>query len=128
MDCRVCGRSLNPEDSTCPNCRTPVSHRGIRRISARTLRHLALALGLVLIPLMPHMLEWLKVQLPLRTSPLVQEALQRVTDDPRVVAALGQPVRARWTVVGYIRTDETGWSEGRLWIPVWGPKGEGTVY
>jgi hypothetical protein len=128
MNCKVCGYTLAPRDSTCPNCRVPIRRRWTHKVSLRTIRHLALAFALIVLPLLPHLFEWLQFQLPLRTSPMVREALQRVIDDPRVVAALGQPVRARWSVVGYIRSDETGWSEGRLWIPVWGPKGEGTIY
>ena len=53
--------------------------------------HLAIAITVGLLPLVPHVIDWLQVRLPLRTSPLVREALQRVTDDPRVVATLGQP-------------------------------------
>src|SRR5436309_5073511 len=131
MQCKTCGHLLAAEDSACPACRTPV----VRAVAAparpsrvRKLWHLAIAIAIGLLPLVPHVIDWLQVRLPLRTSPLVREALQRVTDDPRVVATLGQPVHAGWSVLGYIRSDETGWSEGRLWIPISGPKGEATVY
>ncbi len=93
-----------------------------------TLWHVALGAAIVLLPMLPHFFAWLELQLPLRTTPLVREAIQRVAEDPRVVSALGHPVHAGWSVMGYIRSDETGWSEGRLWIPLSGPKGEATLY
>src|SRR5436309_15591116 len=94
MQCKTCGHLLAAEDSACPACRTPV----VRAVAAparpsrvRKLWRLAIAIAVGLLPLVPHVIDWLQVRLPLRTSPLVREALQRVTDDPRVVATLGQP-------------------------------------
>ena len=62
------------------------------------------------------------------TSRVAADALRHARQDPRVAAALGTPVRARWLVPGYISTDETGWSESRAWIPVYGGKSDGTIY
>ena len=66
--------------------------------------------------------------LQMGTSPVVADALRHAGQDPRVGAALGAPIRGRWLVPGYISRDETGWSESRAWIPVYGTKGGGTIY
>jgi len=67
-------------------------------------------------------------RLQLGTSAVVADAIRHARQDPRVTAALGTPVRARWLVPGYISTDETGWSESRTWIPIYGTKSDGTLY
>jgi predicted Zn-dependent protease len=128
--CRVCGHELLPTDSVCRVCRTIVPpDRKRYRLSVRNLWHVAVPIGFgLLVWLLPEMIDVLEIRLPLRTTPLVREALGRVAEDPRVVAVLGAPVRARWSVVGYIAKDETGWREGRAWVPVWGPKGDATLY
>src|SRR5262249_28280720 len=40
---------------------------------------------------------------------------------------LGSPILAGWAVRGYWTSDETGWSEGHVWVPVIGPRGSGTI-
>jgi len=132
--CSNCNVELAPATARCPNCGAPVFHKkaeisGLRRIlSWRYLRHFLIAGILLLLPYIPHGLHWLRLKLPLRTSPLVFEAVSRVNDHAQAVEILGQPITAGWFVKGYIRGDETGWSEGQVWIPVSGTKGEGTLY
>jgi YD repeat-containing protein len=92
---------------------------------------LALVVSLVLLALLALLtvqLQWNGWSLPLRWSSVVREAVTRVRDDPRVAATLGQPVRAGWYVYGNTTRDETGWTEAFLWIPLSGPKGDGTLY
>jgi YD repeat-containing protein len=67
-------------------------------------------------------------RLEMGASLVVVDALRHARQDPRVTAALGTPVRVRWLVPGYISTDETGWSESRAWIPIYGTKSDGTIY
>ena len=77
---------------------------------------------------LPHIIQFVRVRLPLRTSSLVTEAVLRANENPGAAGVLGQPITAGWFVKGYIRDDETGWSEAKLWIPVQGPKGDGSLY
>ena len=138
--CPNCQHQLTPGETACPVCRRPVAGTAApspgsspSRPAAprwrRSLRHLLVAFALsFLIPVLPHAWHWLRLRLPLWSSPLVMEAVERAKDHPRVTTLLGHPVRSGWFVKGYIRTNETGWSEGRLWIPVSGTKGKGTLY
>jgi YD repeat-containing protein len=71
---------------------------------------------------------WFEPWVPLRMSSAAREAIDRATDNQIATVALGRPVRAHWSVFGNITHDETGWSEAFLWIPVSGPKAEGTLY
>ena len=64
---------------------------------------------------------------PIRTS-LAQEAIARATQDSRVTSVLGSPVRAGRLASGGIKTDETGWSEGELKIPLSGPLGSAVLH
>ena len=132
--CRSCGAELALGTEQCPSCRAPVAQKtpepsGLHRfLRWRYLRHFIVAALLLSIPYIPHFLHFLGLQLPLRTSPLVIEAVSRVNDHPEAAEMLGQSISAGWFVKGYIRYDETGWSEGQLWIPVSGTKAEGTLY
>ena len=87
-----------------------------------------MALLLFVTTIAPHAIHFIRLRLPLRTSPLVTEAVARANEHERAVQALGQPITAGWFVKGYIRDDETGWSEAKLWIPVHGPRGDGSLY
>jgi predicted Zn-dependent protease len=61
-------------------------------------------------------------------SPLVLEAVTRANQHPETEALLGRPISAGWFSRGYVRSDETGWSEGKMWIPVTGVKAPGMLY
>jgi YD repeat-containing protein len=101
----------------------------VRRVLPwRLTRHLLIAAAVAILPFLPHAFHFLKVRLPLRTSPLVGAAVSRASEHPGAVAKLGEGIAAGWFVKGYVRDDETGWSEGRLWIPVRGSRGDGTLY
>jgi YD repeat-containing protein len=132
--CSNCGAELTPGTERCPSCQAPVFRKkpevsGLRRIlSWRYLRHFLIAAILMLLPYVPHGLHYLRLKLPLRTSPLVIEAVSRANDRPEAAEMLGPPITAGWFVKGYIRGDETGWSEGQVWIPVSGTKAKGTLY
>jgi predicted Zn-dependent protease len=90
---------------------------------------LAGALALFLLTTVaPYVIDYFRLRMPFRTSSLVSEAVARANDHDGVLATLGQPVKAGWFVKGYIRDDETGWSEAKIWIPVSGPRGEGSLY
>ena len=132
--CGNCSAELAPGTEQCPNCRAPVfqkrpeASRLRRLLSWRYLRHFLIAAILLLLPYLPHGFHYFRLKLPLRTSPLVSEAVSRANDHREAADTLGPPITAGWFVKGYIRDDETGWSEGQLWIPVSGTKGQGTLY
>jgi YD repeat-containing protein len=63
---------------------------------------------------------------PIRSS-LAQDALARARQDSRVRMALGSPIRSGLLATGGIESDETGWSEAKLSIPLRGPKASGTL-
>jgi YD repeat-containing protein len=90
------------------------------------------ALGLVSLAVLALLAAMLRPKielwLALRESSVVREAVSRINDNPRVAAALGHPVRPGSSVSGNMTHDETGWTEAFLWIPLSGPKGEGTLY
>jgi YD repeat-containing protein len=107
---------------------TPEPARAPRFAWRFHLWHLIIATVLVLVPLAWHAAQYLHLRLPLSTSPLAREAVARANDHEATADLLGVPIRAGWFVKGYIRQDETGWGEARLWIPVSGPKSDGTLY
>jgi hypothetical protein len=78
--------------------------------------------------MLPRVINAVQLRLPLRASLLVREAVSRAADDPRIVVQLGQPIQTHWNIAGYQRTNESGWSEGRVWIPISGPGGTATLY
>ena len=91
--------------------------------------HLAASVAIILaVTVLPHAIHFFRVRLPLRTSSLVTEAVLRANEHRAAAERLGLSIKAGWFVKGYIRGDETGWSEAKLWIPVSGPNGEGSLY
>jgi predicted Zn-dependent protease len=112
-----------PRDPTAPT----VFRRWRSRLR-KPLVHLLIATAVASIWIIPHVVEFLRLRLPLRTSPLVTEAVDRANDHPAAVAAIGRPITAGWFVTGYSTEDETGWGESQIWIPVTGPNGEATLY
>ena len=134
--CARCLTDIPPAADHCPGCGAPAPGPKVRVpgwLSWRVIRgrftlHVLVAAIAATLIWAPHVLHWLRVQLPLRTSPLVGEAVARVQDHPAAVAKLGGPIAAGWFVKGFIRDDETGWSESKLWIPVSGSKANGTLY
>jgi predicted Zn-dependent protease len=132
--CNNCGVTLSSETSLCPACGAPASesksrHSIVKRVvSWRHFRHLLIALILLLLPHVPHINKIFPYRLLLPTSPLVLEAVTRANQHPGTGALLGRPVSAGWLSRGYVWSDETGWSEGKMWIPVSGVKGNGMLH
>jgi len=56
------------------------------------------------------------------------EALTRANQHSGTEALLGRPISAGWLSRGYVWRDETGWSEGKMWIPVTGVKAAAMLY
>ena len=56
------------------------------------------------------------------------EAVTRANEHAETEALLGRPISAGWLSRGYVRSDETGWGEGKMWIPVTGLKAAGMLY
>ena len=95
----------------------------------RHFRHVLIVAILFLIPhLPPYFWNALPFRVLLRISPLVLEAVTRANEHPDTEALLGRPVNPGWLSRGYVLKDETGWSEGKIWIPVSGVRGEGMIY
>jgi len=133
--CPTCRQELGSRDTACPRCGTPLpsqpaqSDKSARRGYRRFLLHGLVTLLIILVPLaVDFFFGVLHLRMPLRTSPLVTEAVDRANDHSGAVDVLGRPIRAGWFVKGYMRQDETGWGEARLWIPVTGPKGQATLH
>jgi predicted Zn-dependent protease len=133
--CIQCGTMLAPGMKRCPGCGTPVVERKPaqpplkRLLGWRHLRHLLIVLILLLLPhLPPQVWNLFPFRVLLSTSPLVLEAVTRANNHPDTEALLGRPVSASWLARGYVLKDETGWSEGKIWIPVDGVKTTGTLY
>lgn len=97
-------------------------------MSWRHFRHLLIALILLLLPHVPFARKILPYRLLLPRSSLVLEAVTRANEHPDTEALLGRPVSAGWLSRGYVWSDETGWSEGKMWIPVSGTKAGGMLY
>jgi predicted Zn-dependent protease len=131
--CNHCGATLAPGTFRCPHCNTPVPEKNPKRPSGaigwhrRHLRHLLIA---AIILVVPHALQ--RNLIPFRllcwASPLVLEAVTRGNQHPEAEALVGKPINAGLLSRGYVWSDETGWSEGRIWIPVDGVKSSGTIY
>ena len=133
MRCPVCRLELDAWSASCPRCKAPIPRdasepRRWRPRLRKLVIHLLIATAVVSIWLIPHAVEFLRLRLPLRTSPLVTEAVDRANDHPAAVAAIGRPITAGWFVKGYSTEDETGWGESQIWIPVTGSNGEATLY
>jgi predicted Zn-dependent protease len=132
--CSNCGAMLAPGTKQCPSCGTPVveqqpAHSPLKRLFGwRHIRHLLIVLILLMLPHVPQVQNLVPVRLLFWTSPLVLEAITRANEHPETEALLGRPVNAGWLSRGYVWSDETGWSEGKIWIPVDGVKSTGTLY
>jgi predicted Zn-dependent protease len=132
--CNNCGVSLSPGTAQCPSCGAPVGGPKTQRsalkrvVSWRHFRHLLIVLILLLLPHLPHSNKIFPYRLLLPMSPLVLEAVTRANQHPETEALLGRPLSAGWLSRGYVWSDETGWSEGKLWIPVTGVKASGMLY
>jgi YD repeat-containing protein len=133
--CYKCSAKLTPGKEQCPACGASVplaqftesSRR--RSLLWRNLRRALIAVLLIAVVHLyrPYINHYVRLLWPLRFSPLVTAAVERANGQSSAVAAIGS-MKAGWSVKGYVRNDGTGWSEGRLWIPVQGTKGEGTLY
>ena len=133
--CIQCKATLSPGKTECPSCRTPVPVKKpqpnvvARVMGWRHFRHLLIVAILFLIPhLPPYFWNALPFRVLLYTSPLVLEAVTRANEHPDTEALLGRPVNPGWLSRGYVLKDETGWSEGKIWIPINGVKAEGMLY
>jgi hypothetical protein len=63
----------------------------------------------------------------MKQSDVYKMAVARAKADPRVIAALGSPIKDGWYVSG--KTNVNGGSgEADLSIPISGPRGKGTIY
>ena len=128
MLCQVCRAERAANELACSRCRTPVPRvQGAEQTGHSRLRrflwHFAVTASLVLLTASLHLIDVLPIRLPLRTSPLATEAVDRANDRAAVIALLGEPGRPGWFVKGYVRTYKTGWGEARVWLPVSGPTG-----
>jgi YD repeat-containing protein len=132
--CSNCGAEIPSEAKHCPNCRVPVLDQRpepslIQRFLAwRHFRHLLIVAILLLLPHVPHGCSYLRFKLLLRPSTLVSEAVTRANEHPKAAEMLGRPITAGWLARGYVWGDETGWSDGQIWIPVSGTKTTGMLY
>jgi YD repeat-containing protein len=132
--CHNCGSTLAPDTRQCPSCLSPTRKSKPRRFKQqigfgrRHFRHLLIALILLVLPHVPHGFKIVPYRLLLPTSELVLEAVTRANNHPETEAFLGRPVSAGWLSRGYVRSDETGWSEGKIWIPVSGVRASGMLY
>lgn len=132
--CSHCGATLAPGTKQCPSCGAAVveqkpAHAPLKRLFGwRHIRHLLIVLILLMLPHVPQVQNLVPFRLLYWTSPLVLEAITRANEHPETEALLGRPVNAGWLSRGYVWSDETGWSEGKIWIPVDGVKATGTLY
>jgi hypothetical protein len=63
----------------------------------------------------------------MKHSNVYKGAVERAQNDPRVKAALGEPVETGWWVSGSVHVDN-GSGNGELTIPLSGPKGSGKLH
>ena len=130
--CSNCGATLAPGTKQCPSCNTAVAKPGLPPTrtprARRHLRHLLIAAILLMLPHVPQVWNLLPLRVLFWTSPLVLEAITRANERPEVETLFGRPINAGWLSRGYVWSDETGWSEGKIWIPVNGVKANGTLY
>ena len=63
----------------------------------------------------------------IRSSTPFQESLERARSDPRVIEALGTPIRSSWTVSGRFSLEQED-SFVDITIPLSGPKGEAELH
>jgi predicted Zn-dependent protease len=132
--CKNCGVLFSPGSPQCPGCGGSVAEPKSpppvfkRVVSWRHFRHLLIALILFFLPSVPQLKRFFPYRLLHPMSPLVLEAVTRANQHPETEALLGRPISAGWLSRGYVWSDETGWSEGKLWIPVTGTKAAGMLY
>ena len=130
--CSNCGATLAPGTKQCPSCNSPVAKPGLPPTrtprARRHLRHLLIAAILLMLPHVPQVWNLLPLRVLFWTSPLVLEAITRANERPETETLFGRPINAGWLSRGYVWSDETGWSEGKIWIPVNGVKANGTLY
>ena len=132
--CDRCGATLAPGTTQCPSCNTAVPVKNPKRSPRATprgwrhLRHLLIAAILLVLPHVPQVRNRVPYTVLFWTSPLVLEAVTRANQHPETEALLGTPINAGWFSRGYVWSDETGWSEGKIWIPVNGVKSSGMIY
>jgi len=81
-----------------------------------------------MLPHVPQLRNLVPYRLLFWRSPLVLEAVTRANQHPGTEVLLGKPVSAGLFSRGWIKSDETGWSEGKIWIPVTGVRSSGTIY
>ncbi len=134
MKCFGCHSDIPPSLRFCPHCGFRLLDPAYEAASAeaargkapsrRVLRHLLIALGIVLLTSIPEIIHLLGLRLPLRTTPMVREAVQRAQANPAVIQMLGLPFQ-EGAPRGYTRRDDTGWGEALFWIPLRGTKAEG---
>src|SRR5574341_2294729 len=132
--CDHCGATLAPGTKQCPSCNAPVAGKNATRSAdkapkaRRHLRHLLIAAILLTLPHVPQVGNLVPFRLLFWTAPLVLEAITRANQHPETEGLFGRPVNAGWLSRGYVWGDETGWSEGKIWIPAIGVKANGTLY
>ena len=63
----------------------------------------------------------------IRSTDAYKDALRTAQQDPRVIAALGSPIKSGLWVTGNVHVDG-GTGDADFSFPVSGPKGKGTVY
>ena len=105
--CPLCGRSS----------RVPVSHRKSVQFGL-----LALALIVVSVVAVDYYLSR-----DTERQEALRQALDRLGADPGVTRHLGVPVESVGSITGGVRSDETGWQEVKLKVPVRGPLAEGVL-
>jgi predicted Zn-dependent protease len=132
--CNKCGAILSPQTAQCPHCGAPTAETKprsslIQRLGTwRHFRHFLVAMILLLLPHVPYSSKIFPYRLLFPTSPLVSEAVTRANQHPEAAALLGRPISAGWLSRGYVWSDETGWSEGKMWIPLTGSNSSATLY
>lgn len=132
--CSHCSLPIAPQSTQCPNCgavitgRKPSPSTFQRLASWRHFRHLLIALILFLLPHVPFSNKIFPYKPLFPTSSLVGEAITRANSHPGTDNLVGSPVSAGWLSHGYVHSDETGWSEGKMWIPITGAKASGMLH
>ena len=63
----------------------------------------------------------------MRNSTPYQESVRRAQNDPRVIAALGSPVKPTMVFSGSINTHNSD-GDAKFDIPIYGPKGSATLH
>jgi hypothetical protein len=63
----------------------------------------------------------------MKKSEVYKTALEQVQNDPKVIAALGEPIEAGWMVTGEVNVQAGGGGDAKLYFPVSGPRGKAGV-